>query len=175
MKRAIHIFPDTRPSPFIEALRQNFDPLHPFIAAHLTLVFPFDSSVSDIDLIRHCVNQAAAFDSFSFTLDHPEKSDDGLFWLPVRPVPPVLLQLRNALHTGLLADQCCFSKTYCPHLTVARPPLPTKVELALFAGPESYPFSLEAGSITIERILDDNTSKVIRTIQLGHAQPYQPG
>jgi 2'-5' RNA ligase len=163
MKRAIHIFPDTREHPFIEELRSRFDSLHGLIAAHVTLVFPFDSPMTDSDLVQHCREQVATFKPFSFTVGPPERSENDLYWLPIRPVPTMLSALSAALNSGPLGGLKSGLREFQPHITVARPPLSPEIESALQAT-GSHTCTLEANSITIERILPDGASEVIQAI-----------
>ncbi len=167
--RAIHIIPDTSAQPWIEALRRRFDVLAPFIPAHVTLVFPFDLQLSDQELIRHCREQLKVSRTIKFTVGPPEKSADNHFWLPADPIPPELLALRNALHTGALATLNSSGREYRPHITVARPPLGPGVTEAVQAAADNFPALLEATAITIERILDDQRSEVIEVIALDKA------
>jgi 2'-5' RNA ligase len=52
-QRALVFFPQGNGLHVIESLRRRFDPLATAIAAHATLVFPFASDVSDVDLRAH--------------------------------------------------------------------------------------------------------------------------
>lgn len=162
--RAIHTIPDTTAQPWIEVLRRRFDPLAPLIAAHVTLLYPFDLQLSDQELVRHCQEQVSDCGAFTFTLGPPEKSDDDHFWLPVHPIPPALISLRNALLTGPLAGLISPNREYRPHITIARPPLNPEVATEIKTVAENLEFTLEATQITIERILDDGHSEVIERI-----------
>lgn len=51
--RALVFFPQGDGLPVIESLRRKFDPLANEIAAHATLVFPFTSEISEVDLRAH--------------------------------------------------------------------------------------------------------------------------
>ena len=52
-QRALVFFPQGNGLHVIESLRRQFDPLATVIAAHATLVFPFTSEISEVDLRAH--------------------------------------------------------------------------------------------------------------------------
>jgi len=166
MLRGIHIIPDTSLCPEIEALRQCFDWLHPFLPAHITLVFPFDlPGVSDEDLIDHCQRVANEFMAFDVSLLPPERSGDDHCWLPVGP-HALLDKLAARLHGGPLSALSPHRRKFMPHITLARPPLAAGTLAAIRAFWPSGPVVLSADSITLESIHAGQRSEVLACLAL---------
>ena len=161
MKRAIQIFPDTSAYGEIEAFRRRFDGLSSLIAAHVTVVFPFESDISDEELIRHCEQQVLGVSAYAFQAAGPTRSVDDHYWLPITPAPPQLAQLQRVLGSGPLAGLSSLSHEYCPHITIARPPLASNIEQAVAEMGAVFPALFEARSIIVERIDPDGRSQLI--------------
>ena len=51
--RAIHIFPEFSNMESIDNLRAKYDPLFSLIQPHVTLVFPFESTITTAVLAQH--------------------------------------------------------------------------------------------------------------------------
>lgn len=152
--------------PQIESLRQRFDWLHPHIAAHMTLVFPFDmAEVSDADLIQHCGNIAEGFESFAVSLLPPELSEDDHGWLPIAPHAG-LAELASHLHSGPLAALAATRREFRPHITLARPRLATEASAEITAAWPAAPVTLAVESLTPEAILPDHSSKILGRFSL---------
>lgn len=160
MKRAIHIIPDLGEFPEIEGFRRRFDRLHPCIAAHITLVFPFDLPLSDEALLRHCGQCASDFPCFTVQLLPPQCSADDYLWLPVCHSIP-LQELANSLHTGPLAVPALSRGRGEFHITLARPPLPPSIESAIRQDLSRFPVSIEVTAITLEAIQPDENSMIL--------------
>lgn len=152
--------------PQIESLRQRFDWLHPHIAAHITLVFPFDlPEVTDVNLIQHCQGIADGFESFVVSLLPPERSEDDHGWLPVAPHAG-LVGLASRLHTGPLAALAASRREFRPHITQARPPLAPDALAEITAAWPATPVTLAVESLTLEAILPDHSSKILGRFSL---------
>lgn len=167
MKRAVHIIPDLSDFPEVEGFRQRFDRLHPCIAAHITLVFPFDLPLTDEALLQHCGQCASQFQCFTIQLLPPQRRADDYLWLPVSH-STTLQELTNRLHTGPLAVPAFSLGRSRFHITLARPPLPPAIESAICQDLSRFPMSLKLTAITLEAIQPDENSLI-----LGHF-PLQP-
>lgn len=167
MKRAIHIIPELGDFPEIENFRRRFDRLHPCIAAHITLVFPFDLPLTDEALLQHCGQCASEFQCFTIQLLPPQRSADDYLCLPVSH-STTLQELTNRLHTGPLTVPALSRERGDFHITLARPPLSPSIESALRQDLSRFPVSIEVTAITLEAIQPDENSLI-----LGHF-PLQP-
>ena len=90
------------------------------IRPHITLVFPFESTISTEQLTQHMSRAAQALRPFTL---HPRGitgyAKEYLF-LNVKYGNDQLIVLHDYLYTGLLAPYLTFQETYLPHLTVGR-------------------------------------------------------
>ncbi len=131
VRRAIVIFPECAALPAIEALRAAHDPLARRIPAHLTLVFPFESTIATPDLVDHLHAVTSAVEPFAITLHSVTGSDDEYLFLNVKRGNDTLIALHDRLYTGLLAPFLSPVHTYVPHLTVGRVADPAVFRAAL--------------------------------------------
>lgn len=160
MKRAIHVIPDLSGISEIEAFRQRFDRLYQHIAAHITLVFPFDLPASD-DVVRaHCQASSSGIEPFTVQLLPPHRSDDDHLWLPVSESAP-LRDLTERLLSGPLYALTRTHRNGSFHITVARPPLPPPAECDILPYQLNFPVTIDVTSITLEAIQADEASLVI--------------
>ncbi len=160
MKRAIHVIPDLSGISEIEAFRQRFDRLYPHIAAHITLVFPFDLPVSDEVVMTHCLSCSSGIEPFTVQLLPPHRSHDDHLWLPVSDSAP-LRELTERLYSGPLSALTGTRRNSSHHITVARHPLPPPTECATLQSQLIFPVTIDVTAITLEAIQPDDTSLVI--------------
>lgn len=59
--RTILLFLHNMPIDEIESMREKYDPLFGLIPPHITIVFPFESSISNDDLKLHILNVSKGF------------------------------------------------------------------------------------------------------------------
>lgn len=164
-KRAIHLIPDTSGTPAIEEFRRLFDPLFEHIAAHITLVYPFDLPVTDAALVSHCRSCGHGIRPYTVTLHPPSISDDAHFWLPVGHSAS-LIELTKRLHSGPLSPLASTERDEAHHITIARPPLPSAIHEAFARHEITFPVSLDITSFTLEAIQPDDSSLVIASFPL---------
>jgi len=160
MKRAIHVIPDLSGIPEIEAFRQRFDRLYQHIAAHITLVFPFDLPASDEVVMTHCQSSSSGIEPFTVQLLPPHHSDDDHLWLPVSESAP-LRAFTERLYSGPLSALTRTRRNSNYHITVARPPLPPQTECDTLQEQLIFPVTIDVTSITLEAIQPDDTSLVL--------------
>lgn len=53
IERCIMIFPEFENMSVINGIRDKYDPLAKYVRPHITLVFPFQSDISSIELKKH--------------------------------------------------------------------------------------------------------------------------
>src|ERR1700687_6409534 len=67
--RAVVIFPQLPEPDRVASLRRRFDPLVDVIAAHITLVFPFESDLTLADLRDHVADAVRGVEPFPIRLE----------------------------------------------------------------------------------------------------------
>lgn len=158
--RSILIFPDFQEDT-IQQLRWRYDPLCDKVPPHLTLVFPFESTLSDAELTHHIKEVLEDFSPFSVILKGLSFRKDGYIYLNITSGGEMIRTLHHQLYQGILAPFLHPTLTYVPHLTIGRlgekEMRAAKAELAQFD--RSFTFQVE--QIVLEEILADEGSKII--------------
>jgi 2'-5' RNA ligase len=117
---AIVAFPTFDVADQIEAVRRRFDPLSSVLAAHVTLVFPFEDSVGLSSLCAHVAAAAADASPFAIDLTGPAVVDGGYIFLHVGDGTRHLIDLHDRLYSGALMGQLSRTHEYRPHVTIGR-------------------------------------------------------
>jgi 2'-5' RNA ligase len=104
----------------VRAVRDQLDPLARYIAAHLTLVFPFDDPTPDGELEAHVRTVAASCAPLAVTLAGVTLHDHEYLFLNVKRGNDAIVALHDALYTGALARHRSRMHTFVPHVTVGR-------------------------------------------------------
>jgi len=116
--------------PIMEA-RKKYDPLSGHVRPHITLVFPFGSTITDKALQEHVDHALASVPAFPLTLHGVLKSQPGNYlFLDVELGKDKIIDLHNRLYTGILAPfrpKQLDAQSYCPHMTIGR--LPSEQDL----------------------------------------------
>lgn len=120
LKRSILLFPEFT-DPIIHEIRSQHDPLATKIGPHLTLVFPFESLLSNQDVISHMKQTLAETAPFEVvfsgvTGDWPS----GYVFLNVKQGNDFLFALHDKLYQGILRDYLWREVHYLPHVTLAQ-------------------------------------------------------
>ena len=132
MKRAIVIFPKFDNIDAIQAVRERFDPLASFIAPHITLVFPFESTLSTEELREHIVQAIQGVKRFPVQLSSITGDvREGYLFLNVKRGNDSIIDLHDRLYSGALESFLFRKVTYCPHMTVGRIEEQTEFDQAL--------------------------------------------
>jgi 2'-5' RNA ligase len=111
-------------------LRRRFDPLARVIAAHVTLVFPFDGAITAKTLQVHLEQTLAEVSRFQIQFTDVHAVDDYLF-LDVGAGRERLTALHSRLYTGPLASHLSNDRAYRPHVTLGRLADPADLAAAL--------------------------------------------
>ncbi|CAM4271285.1 2'-5' RNA ligase [Bacillus manliponensis] len=120
MRRTIVIFLNGTVVDEIEKIREVHDPLFGLIPPHSTLVFPFESDVSNGILRGHIIESIQGIESFYINLDQIVTSHGEYLFLLVREGKEKIIQLHDRLYSGILADFLYEDIPYIPHVTVGR-------------------------------------------------------
>lgn len=118
-QRAIVAFADPRQT-LLERFRAGRDPLALQLPAHVTLVFPFASGLSDLQVIAHMRRAVRRWPVLPITL-----AGVGAYraeWVHVRVTrgAPAVIELHDRLYRGAVAPFLRREFTYEPHVTIGR-------------------------------------------------------
>ena len=102
----------------IEAFRKRYDPIWNQVPAHITLVHPFQSDLSNDELIRHLeANLKLSAVRFSFG---PSRFEESCLFLPVLEGANDFRFARDHLCSGQLTQMRSESHDYVPHVTIGK-------------------------------------------------------
>ena len=130
IRYAVVVFPETDAADRVEQVRRRFDPLASVIDAHITLVFPFEDTLSSRELHDHVATALGGVAPFAITLDAPTPADEGYLFLRVRDGRDQLTELHRRLYSGRLRRHLSTTHRFEPHVTIGRLPRPELVGAA---------------------------------------------
>ena len=162
MLRSILIFPQFANNLEIDLIRKRIDPLYKNIRPHISLVFPFDSPISDDRLITLTQESLKKVDCFKIELNHLDGDfRGGYIWLEVGQGRKEIEIIHDSLYRN--SELSVFLRKdipYVPHLTVGQQLRALQAEgLARQLNKKSFLFESEIKSISIEHILPNNDSE----------------
>jgi 2'-5' RNA ligase len=171
IKRCIMIFPKFDNIEVIHELRSEFDPLYKHVAPHITLVFPFDSEITTLELKEHLHKSIKGFIEFNLQLQGIYGGKGNYLFLDVTLGREFLIGLQSRIYNGILKQyipKFLDLNTYIPHLTVGRIADQTKFNAALNRCRSIDDIFIDTiKSISVE-IIDDNENSIIElTIDIG--------
>src|SRR5712692_8482767 len=100
--RAVVIFPPLPEPDPVASLRRRFDPLVDVIAAHITVVFPFDSDLDLAELRDHVARAARGCEPFPIRLQGITSVQDSYLFLNVTLGKERLVELYERPFSGPL-------------------------------------------------------------------------
>ncbi len=101
-------------------MRRRFDPLATFIAAHVTVVFPFVSELSAHSLRAHIESAVERMAPFEIRLDGVTIEPDGVVLLRVTDGAETVRHLHARLYAGPLTQYLSRVHSFVPHVTIGR-------------------------------------------------------
>jgi 2'-5' RNA ligase len=119
-QRALVFFPRGNGLHVIESLRRKFDPLASEIAAHATLVFPFTSEISDVDLRADVERALEGRPPFRMRFEGVSEVEEEYLFLDAVIGGEQLADVHDRLYRGLLAEYRSTAHVYRPHITLGR-------------------------------------------------------
>ncbi|MFE7377455.1 2'-5' RNA ligase family protein [Bacillus cereus] len=157
--RTILLFLNNMPISKIEDVRKKHDPLFGLIPPHITIVFPFESSISNDELKLHILNVTKGIQEIEIELANQITSEGEYFFLRVEKGKEQIEKLHDILYTGPLLQFLKEDIPYIPHITVGRK---ESAELATSAAKEIPSFheklSCVIDRISVERIGENGES-----------------
>ena len=150
----------------ILSVRDRFDPLARRIPAHITLVFPFESTMSNFELETHLRELAAHSRRFSVIFRGITAHEDEYLFLNVRRGNDEVMQLHDVLYSGALAMHHVRRHTFVPHVTVGRV-RPEEVPEALDAtAGVNTPIEANIEAIAVYAVQGDGARPVLFELEL---------
>jgi 2'-5' RNA ligase len=167
-KWAIVIFPRHERLAAIEEFRGTYDPLASLIPAHLTLVFPCESTLSAHELSAHMTDVTRQHRPFRLCLQGVRGQASDYLFLNVTCGHDQVMALHDQLYTGLLAPYLSLHETYVPHMTIGRVQTTLAFAEALMRAHESLPDAIQTtvDQISVYAIESDGERHVACTVPL---------
>lgn len=166
IRRAIVAIPALPAEP-ISKLRRRYDPLTALIPPHLTLVFPFESALSPLELQHHVTAAVAGIAPLPLRLAGITGNECEYLFLNVKRGNDALIELHDRLYTGPLSEYRSIEHTFVPHLTIGRLPNLAAFRQALaLAATLDVVVETVVAAITIYRVEADGARPVERCIPL---------
>jgi 2'-5' RNA ligase len=132
-RRAIVIFPRAEDMHSVEAVRLQYDPLAREVPAHITLVFPFESEITEVDLKRHVENVVTGLRPFEVAFGQVVATPDHYLFLTFTEGAATVADLHDRLYSGPLRQFLLVATPFVPHITVGRVDDPAALPEALKA------------------------------------------
>jgi len=165
--RSILIFPEIYNLTEIQKVRQKYDPLADHIRPHISLVFPFESDISDASLVQQIEPIIKQVKSFAITFDKLGHDDQGYIWLQAAYGTDKLTKLHDELYKNeLLRPYLRSDIPYVPHITLGKvaPSIQIKVLNSLVI--RNLSFSTFVDTVSVEKILPNDDSEELYQIEL---------
>lgn len=115
----------------IEACRARHDPAAGHVAAHLTLVFPFPTALSAMQVETHVRKVAAGWPPIPVSFGAVRGVGNEFVFLMAQRGAAAVTQLHDKLYARSLRQHLRRDLEYEPHITIARQPEPARYEAAL--------------------------------------------
>ena len=167
--RTIMIFPEFKNMEIIDNIRKQYDPLAKLVKPHITLVFPFESPLSNEDLKYILDKRLDAVKPFHLTLGGISKQEDifgNFIFLNVLQGAETLEHIHQILYDNEFKE-FDLRLQYIPHMTLGK--LPTVEQLHnAFQNIHSVndTFSTIVDKISVEMIGDNEESNIVIEKQL---------
>lgn len=169
MLRSVLMFPKFSMNNEIDIIRSQYDNLYYHIAPHISLVFPFDSQLSDEQIIEVVTEVAKQYPPFEIQLQEVSgDSKHGYIWLVIDQGSSMLEKIHDALY-----DKVVFRRylrkdlPYQPHITIAQGLMPDQTtQLLVKLQNNRYDLLTTITEVSIEHILDNDDSENFATIAL---------
>jgi 2'-5' RNA ligase len=117
---AVVAFPRLDSENAVEAIRRSYDPLASQLAAHVTIVFPFEGAIVEADLVDHVERAVEGVPPFPLTLTDVSVEPGGYVFLNVGTGADRFQDLHERLYSGPLSQHRSAVHDYRPHVTVGR-------------------------------------------------------
>ena len=119
MLRTIMIFPQFENIEIINDIRDRFDPLADLARPHITLVFPFESGMTNDEVAERLTSSLKDISPFELVLRGFSKTDDNYLFLDIEKGKDIIEGIHDELYSNHFKDYCP-GLPYIPHMTVGK-------------------------------------------------------
>ncbi len=126
------IFPEIEDIKIIEAIREKYDPLAGLVRPHITIVFPFESPMSNGDIEEILANRLKNIKPFELVLSGTTKTEDqfgNYLFLDVKKGNEEITSIHDVLYDNEFRKYD-LGLGYKPHMTVGKLPTAEALEAA---------------------------------------------
>lgn len=162
-KRTIMIFPQFSNQEIIDAIRRKYDPLYNLVSPHITLVFPFESNMSNEILsqkLEECLKKTV---SFCLVLQGISKHKDAYgnyIFLNIKKGSQEIMKIHKDLYLNIFQERCC--EPFIPHMTIGNLDSVEKMEQAYDSVKDiNIPFTSIIEKVSVEIIENNGKSNII--------------
>ncbi|MGK0532703.1 MULTISPECIES: 2'-5' RNA ligase family protein [Bacillus] len=143
----------------IENIRKKHDPLFGLIPPHITIVFPFESSISNDELKLHILKLSKGIQEIEIEFANQISGEGEYLFLRVEKGQKQIEELHDLLYTGALLQFLKEDIPYIPNVTVGRK---ERTELAAEVAKDihNFPEKLQCivDRVSVERIGENGES-----------------
>jgi 2'-5' RNA ligase len=150
----------------ILSVRDRLDPLARKIPAHITLVFPFESAMSDLELETHLRELVAQSPRFSVVFQGITAYENEYLFLNMRRGNDEVMQLHDVLYSGALATHRVRRHTFVPHVTVGRVRSEAVPEALEATAEVNSPIHANVEAVAVYAIQGDGSRPVLFELEL---------
>lgn len=157
------IFPQFGNQEIINEIRKKYDPLYNLVKPHITLVFPFKSSMSNLILSQKLEESLKETASFSLILQGISTQKDAYgnyIFLNVKKGSQEIMEIHNALYLNIFGEECC--QPFIPHMTIGNLASADKMEQAYDSVKDmDICFTTMIEKVSVEMIGNNGESNII--------------
>ena len=128
----------------IEAFRARHDPAAALIPAHLSLVFPFGTALTQLQVETHVRRVVSRWPAIPVSFRAPRIEANEFVFLMASRGSAAVTALHDALYTRSLRHHLRPEFAYAPHITVARYADPAAVQAAYEQARDAFGREMEA-------------------------------
>jgi 2'-5' RNA ligase len=155
----------------LEAFRARHDPMAPMIAAHVSLVFPFPTALSRLQLATHVQRVASRWPVIPATFRRPRLEANEFVFLMAARGAASITALHDKLYTRSFAPHLRRDLPYQRHITIARQADFQRLEAALGEAEEAFggEFSAVMREVTLLAIGRAGKIEILQSFALNTA------
>lgn len=162
-ERTIMIFPQFNNQEIINEIRKKYDPLYNLVRPHITLVFPFKSSMSDVILsqkLEECLKETVSFPLILQGISRHKDIYGNYIFLNVKKGSQEIIKIHNSLYLNIFGERCC--QPFVPHMTIGNLDSADKMEQAYDSVKDmDICFATMIEKVSVELIGDNGKSNII--------------
>ncbi|GKU30317.1 2'-5' RNA ligase family protein [Clostridium folliculivorans] len=162
--RTIMIFPKFENIHIIDDIRKKYDPLADLVLPHITLVFPFNSELTNEELNLHLEKCLRGIPPFKIELNGFSKRQDkygNYLFLNIVQGKDEIINIHSILYKDKL-KKFDLGYDYIPHMTVGKLPSKELLDKAFDdVNKCNYRFSTVVNKISVEMIGDHEESSIV--------------